>query len=376
MRFLHTGDLHIGKKMGARSLIEDQKDILRQIVRIGKQNQVDALFISGDVYDRSVPPEEAVRLFHAFLEEITQEHIAVCIIPGNHDSSDRLSFGNSFFAASHIYIAGSYRGTIDKISFSDEIEVYLLPHLKLQAVREYFPNENLTTLSDAVRTVVNSIPLNPAKVNIILAHQFVVGGEEKPVVSDSETHYIGNSEEISASIFSSFAYTALGHLHSPQQIGSPLIRYSGSPLMYSASEIGREKSVTLIEVLADHTVSTTLIPLHPLHPVRQVRGKLDELSIDPGNCDDYVYVVLTDDIPDLKTQEKVARVYPNYVEIRRELITDTVTVVPPGEVNTQNPETLFADFYRKQYGEPLSSSQEKYVHTVFAELAEVRGSDS
>lgn len=372
MRLLHTGDLHIGKKMGARPLLADQEHILGQILEVIREYQVSALLISGDVYDRSVPPEDAVKLVDTFLADLAAAHVAVCIIPGNHDSADRLSFAKTFLEHAHIYIAGPYDGTVDAVQLADDVIVYLLPHLKIQPVKLQYPDLNISTLDDAVRAVVDDIQLDAGKTNIIMAHQFVVNGAEKPEISESETHFAGNIEEISASIFSRFDYTALGHLHKPQSIGLPAIRYSGSPLKYSASETGHVKSVSLIDT-DTHTV--TEIPLKPLHDVRRVRATLDTLADTEGSHEDYVYVVLTDDVPDMKTQEKVEQVFPNFLEIRREIIAGTRAerALSSSDLKTRDPETIFADFYQMQFGEPLSSYQQETVRRIFTELSEGDG---
>ncbi|HJJ35759.1 MAG TPA: exonuclease SbcCD subunit D [Methanocorpusculum sp.] len=377
MKLLHTADLHIGKRLGERDLTDDQKHILDQILSVIDKEHVDALLIAGDVYDRSAPSADAIALFEDFLTELAFRRIATFIIYGNHDSAERLSYGSRIFSLHNIHISDRYTGTVPCITLDDScghVHIHLLPNLRVQGVKEFFPDAPIETLDDAIRTVVDSIELDPHDRNIIVAHQFVVNGSERPAVSESEIGSVGDIEEISADIFKNFDYVALGHLHGPQHIGPETVRYSGSPLKYSKSEAHQRKSLTLITLNEKHATVIEEIPLTPLHDVREIVGPIDRLIsrevLDAADRDDYVYVTYTDELPDEHVIEKISRAYPNYVRIERQILAEirdpeTRTVT---EVEHLDPQDAFREFYERQRGEPMTDRQKKIVTETFREI--------
>lgn len=371
MKFLHIADLHIGRKLNEHSLAEDQRHILRQILSIIEEQNVDGLLIAGDVYDKPIPSEDAVTIFDEFLTNVP---VPSYIISGNHDSADRLGFGNKIFERFHIHITDRYDGTVPAVDVEDEsgpLTIYLLPFIRTGIVKRLFPDAVIETLDDAVHTVVSHIPLDTAKRNVILVHQFVVHGTEKVLLSEETS--VGDIDNISSDIFKDFDYVALGHLHGAQHIGRETVRYAGSPLKYSKAEITQEKSVTLVELKEKGNTVITAIPLKPLHEVREITGTLDELvgigsSFD--SRDDYLYVTIKGIANDANLQQKIANAYPNYLSIS---FADTIKAdcgdrLTLDEISTMTPEEIFGAFYEQQTGGKLSKNQEDIVHAVFEEV--------
>lgn len=380
MKLLHLADLHLGKKLGEISLLKDQENILRQINKIIIDEKIEGVIISGDVYDRSIPSVDAVELFDKFLTLLAEESIPAFIIYGNHDSAERLGFCRKILDHEQIHIAGPFDGEVPKITLMDKygkLNIYLMPNLKIQTVRLKYPNAEINTLSNAVKTVVGSIQLNKSERNIIAAHQFVVSGNEKPELSDSEQNTIGGIDEIPSSIFQDFDYTALGHLHCPQSVGKNCIRYSGSPLKYSASEKWQKKSASVIDIKEKGNIEITEIPLHPLKDLREIKGPLNELISDKvvnaANSDDYLYVILTDKVTEPDAQRKLFKKYSNIINIRFESDdTDKISAssITKDAVKTKQPSEIFKDFYEQQMGEPLNDMQKQIVDELFKEIKE------
>ena len=250
VRFLHLADLHIGKRLNEFNLIEDQTYILDQIVEIAQAEQVGGVLIAGDVYDKSQPSIEAVELLDDFLTRLTSLGLSVCMISGNHDSPERLSFGSRMLEKTNLYVAGGFDGQLKKIRLADThgpLNVYLLPFLKPPQIRPFFQGK-IETYDQAIQAVLRTGALDKNERNILIAHQFVVSGDILPERSDSETMIVGGLDAVDASLFTDFDYVALGHLHRPQRIGLETIRYGGSPLKYSFSEARQDKQVTLIDL--------------------------------------------------------------------------------------------------------------------------------
>ena len=376
MKFLHIADLHIGKKLAGRNLAEDQEYILNQILSIINEQKIDALLIAGDVYDRTIPPEDAVHIFDEFLTAVSKEKIPVFIIDGNHDSAERLSFGNRILKEQNIHITDRYAGTVPSVTVEDEfgpIHIHLLPFIRQSAVRNFYPDTEIETLDDALRIVINNIPLNTRERNILVAHQFVVNGADMPEVAD-EVNTVGDIDGVSSRYFSEFDYVALGHLHGAQEIGSSSVQYAGSPLKYSLAEKDQKKSVTVVIFGKKGTVSFERIPLIPLRDLREIRGPLAKLIsrevVQSANAEDYVHPVITDSVIDKDLQQKIAAVYPNYVSIslerdEREISSD---ILSRDDLEKLDPESIFAEFFHKQTGNELTKRQEEIVRETFEEV--------
>ncbi len=377
MKFLHLGDLHLGKTLFDFDLVEDQRYILDQILCIAEKESVDGVLIAGDVYDKSVPSEAATKLLDYFLMKLAQKEIKVFMVSGNHDSDDRLNYGSTLFASNQIFISAVFDGTLHRQSFAEEdtkINIYMLPFVKASQVRHYFPDEKIESYDDAVQTIIRNTDINKSNKNILVAHQFVSGKGEDPALAGSEsvgTRSVGLVEKIGYDCFNDFDYVALGHIHSPQKVGREEIRYAGSPLKYSLSEANNEKSVSLITVSVEERVKIELVPLKPMRNVRHITGTLKEL-LDKKNVkapEDFIYATLTDEDIINDAMGIFQQVYPNTVRIdydnshTREI--EQVDISKIAE-NKSFPE-LIGDFYRLMYGCEITEEEMDVMRTAARE---------
>ena len=385
MKFLHLGDLHLGKALSDFDLIEDQRYILDQILCIADKESIDGVLIAGDVYDKSIPSEAATKLLDYFLIELAKKEIKVFMVSGNHDSDERLNYGSTLFASNQIFISAVFDGTLHKQSFADgdtEIDIYMLPFVKASQVRHYFPNEDIESYDAAVRTIIRNTPINKQNKNILVAHQFVAGKGEEPVLAGSEsvgTQSVGMVEKIGYDCFDDFDYAALGHIHSPQSVGRDEIRYSGSPLKYSLSEANNEKSVPLITVSAEERVKIELVPLKPMRDMRRIKGTLKEL-LDKKNIkapEDFIYATLTDEDIINDAMGIFQQVYPNTVRIDYDNShTKEIEQVDISRIaeNKSFPE-LIGDFYRLMYGCEIAEEERDVMRTVAREAGVITEAD-
>ncbi|MBD5455167.1 MAG: exonuclease SbcCD subunit D [Lachnospiraceae bacterium] len=369
--------MHLGKTLSDFDLIEDQKYILDQILNIADKESIDGVFIAGDVYDKSVPSEAATKLLDYFLIHLAKKEIKVFMVSGNHDSDDRLNYGSTLFASNQIFISAVFDGTLHKQSFADrdtEVDIYMLPFVKASQVRHYFPDEVIENYDDAVRTIIRNTPINPQNKNILVAHQFVAGKGEDPALAGSEsvgTQSVGTVEKIGYDCFDDFDYVALGHIHSPQRVGRDEIRYAGSPLKYSLSEVSNEKSVPLITVSAEERVKIEIVPLKPMRDMRHIKGTLKEL-LDKKSIkapDDFIYATLTDEDIINDAMGIFQQVYPNTVRIdydnshTRETLQVDISRIAE---NKSFPE-LIGDFYRLMYGQEITEEEMDVMRTAARE---------
>ena len=371
MRFLHLGDLHLGRFLGSFDMIEDQKYILDQLIDIIRKKQADAVFIAGDVYDKSIPSEAATRLLDGFLNELSAAAVDVFMISGNHDSDDRLSFGSTLFEKNHIYISAKFDGGLYKRTLTDkygEVNIYLLPFIKASQVRHFMPDVQIDSYDDAVRAVIDSAHIDTSKRNVIVAHQFVTGRAEEPRLGGSEgagTQSVGLVEKIGCDCFDAFDYAALGHIHRPQRIGRDEVRYAGSPLKYSLGEVNNEKTVPMVTLTEKGKMEIELVPLKPLRDLRHIKGPMAQL-LDKDNVTsprDYIYATLTDEDTVNDAMSIFQQTYPNTVKIdydnshTRELSqTDIVKIA-----ENKSFEELIGDFYRMIYGCEMSEEEAEYM---------------
>lgn len=373
MKFIHLSDLHLGIRVNEFSMTEDQRYILERITGIIDREKPDGIIIAGDIYDKTVPPAEAVAMFDDFISGIAKRNIQTFIISGNHDSAERVSFGSRIMDASGIHFSPVYNGNISPIVMEDEfgrVNVYMLPFLRPSAVRAFFPDEDTDSYSSAVETAVRHLEIDPSERNILVTHQFVTGA----LRSDSEEVSVGGTDNVSADIFSEFDYTALGHIHRPQNIGSERIRYCGTPLKYSFSEAGHKKSVTIAELGAKGDLSVRTEELIPLREMVILKGSYEELmskSFYEGTSytEDYVHIFLTDesDVPDAVS--KLRMVYRNLMKMdydnsrtRRQNI-----ISGAAEVKEIDPVKLFGEFFETQNNIPLSAEQAAFAENIIKE---------
>ena len=366
MKLLHLSDLHLGKSLGDFDLIEDQKYILNQVLDLIDEESVDAVLIAGDVYDKSVPSEAATRILDSFLSELAAKKVKTFIISGNHDSDDRLNYGSTLFESNQVYISAIYDGHLDKHVINDgetEINIYLLPFIKASQVKHFFPKAEIESYEDAVRVVLANADIDEKKKNILVAHQFVAGKGEDPMLGGSEgagTQSVGLVEKIGYDLFSMFDYVALGHIHSPQSVGRCEVRYSGSPLKYSLSEVNNEKSVPIINV-DKNGEKINLIPLKPMRNMRHIVGKMEEL-LNKANVktpEDFIYVTLTDEEIINDAMGVFQQVYPNTVKIdydnshTREIEQVDISKIAQNKSFSE----LIGDFYRLIYNCEISEEE-------------------
>lgn len=375
MRIMHLSDLHLGKKVHEYSMLEDQRYILDQILEIA-EDQADAVMICGDVYDKSVPPVEAVSLCDQFLESLADREIPVLLISGNHDSAERLEFGSGLMSKSGVYIASAFDGKAKKVTLLDEygpVHFYLLPFIKPSHVRHFYPDEKIESYQDAVRFVLDQIDLDANERNVILAHQNVTGA----VRTESEEINIGGLDNIDASLFDAFDYAALGHIHRPQNLkAGTRVRYCGTPLKYSFSEADHQKSVTMVTLDDKGEVSFEEIPLTPVRDLRKIKGTYDQVMskdfYQDTNVEDYLQVILTDeeDIPD--AMRKLRTVYPNILRLEYDNVrTRENQEIQGTDVNEKSPLELVEEFYHLQNNQDLNQDQEKYLTEKIKSIWEV-----
>ena len=367
MKMMHIGDLHLGKSLGDFDLKDDQEYMLDQLLKIVDDRSVDAVLIAGDVYDKAIPSENATRMLDHFLSSLAKKNVHAYLISGNHDSDERLNYGSSLFETNNIFISAKYEGELYKQVFkkgNEETDIYLLPFVKASQVRHYLPEAKIETYDDAVRAIINSADIDPARCNVIVAHQYVTGKSEDPALSGSEslgTQSVGNVEKIGYDCFDIFDYAALGHIHSPQQVGRKEVRYSGSPLKYSLSEVNNEKSVSLITMSGKGNVEIELIPLKPMRDMRHLKGKLKDL-LDKSNVtapEDFIYATLTDEEIINDAMGIFQQVYPNTVKIDYDNShTREVEQVDISKIaENRSFADLISDFYRQMYSCGISDEE-------------------
>ncbi|MCR5178665.1 MAG: exonuclease SbcCD subunit D [Lachnospiraceae bacterium] len=377
MKLLHVSDLHLGRSLGDFDLTDDQEFMLDQLLGIADENSVDAVLIAGDVYDKSIPSEAATRMLDHFLNSLAKKSINTYIISGNHDSDDRLNYGSELFTTNRIFISAKYDGHLYKNTLKTddtEADIYLLPFVKASRVRHFLPEAEIETYDDAVRAILENEVIDSSRCNILVAHQFVVGESSDPDLGGSEslgTKSVGLVEKIGFDCFDCFDYVALGHIHSPQQVGRREVRYSGSPLKYSLSEVNNEKSVSLITIDKDKNVDIELIPVKPLRNMRHIKGKLRDL-LDKSNVsspDDFIYATLTDEEMVNDAMAIFQLTYPNTVKIDYDNTrTREIEQVDISRIaNNRSFDELISDFYKQIYSCEISPEEMDIMRSVAKE---------
>ena len=377
MKLIHLSDLHLGKRVNEFSMLEDQAFILKQILEVADREKPDGVLLAGDLYDKPVPPAEAVGLLDWFLTELSVRKIAVFAISGNHDSAERIAFGSRLMGDRGVFLSPVYDGTVDKLEMQDEygtVCVYLLPFLKPAVVRSVWKHkaDQIRTYDDALRMVVSSIPSDPSQRNLLVSHQFVTGASR----CESEEIFVGGLDNIDVSMFDAFDYVALGHIHSPQHIGRETVRYCGTPLKYSFSEAGQQKSITVVELKEKGDISISTIPLRPLRDLRKIKGTYLEVTARDfyagTNTSDYLQITLTDeeDIPD--GLQKLRIIYPNLMRLeydnRRTRENQEILQVQAMEEKSEL--ELFEEFYELQNNQPMSQEQRDFSRELIQKLKE------
>ena len=379
MRFFHLSDLHIGKQLHHYNLREDQEHILGEVISYAEKLHPDAVVIAGDIYDKSVPSGEAVRLFDGFLMALADRGIHVFVISGNHDSPERIAFGSRLMEKSRVYMAPVYDGHVSPIELRDaygSVYVYMLPFIKPAVVKKCWPEEKIESYEDAVGCAVAHMreeAFVPEARKVLMAHQLVIGASR----CDSEEVSVGGLDQVSVGLFRDFDYTALGHIHGPQNAGGERIRYCGSPLKYSFSEAGHVKSVTIVDLEEKGNVRVRTRPLIPLHDMREIRGSYEEVvsrDFYRGTAvDDYLHITLTDEEDILDAMGKLRAIYPNIMRLdydnRR---TREGGQLPEKVQRAKSPLELLEELYALQNNQPMSGEQRELSARLIEELWEDR----
>ena len=372
---MHLSDLHIGKKVNEYSMLQDQIYILKEILRIIDNEKVETVIIAGDVYDRSLPPNEALELFDEFLYQLSSRNVNVFVISGNHDSPERISYGGRMMTENKIFLSPVYDGNVKPTTLNDdygEVNFYLLPFIRPADIRRYFPDENIENYTDAVKVAIDNMNVDFSERNILVTHQFVTGAE----LSESEDIIVGGTDNVSGEVFDGFDYVALGHIHREQTVGKDNIRYCGTPLKYSFSEAKHIKSVTILDFKDKENIEYSKIPLTPLRDMREIRGTYDELTLkssyESTNTEDYLHITLTDeeDIPD--AIGKLRSIYPNIMKLDYDnLRTRGSGIVDAIEnIESKSPFELFADLFKQQNNQDMSEEQEEIMRNLIDKIWE------
>ncbi len=400
---IHLSDLHLGKRVNEFSMMEDQKYILAQIMSVIQSEKANGVILAGDIYDKAIPPTEAVQVFDDFLTALSAMKCPVFIVSGNHDSAERLSFGAQLMSGGGVYFSPVYDGMVRKIVLSDEygeVAIHLLPFVKPAVVRHALSREavcrssregtdqvcdeaencssqesEIRTYQDAVRAAVQRMNIDSGQRNVLVAHQFVTGARR----CESEEVTVGGLDQVDASLFDGFDYVALGHIHSPQFVKRKEVRYCGTPLKYSFSEAEQEKSITVVELFekeAQEPVVIRTIPLKPLRDLRKIRGTYLEVSArsfyEHTNQEDYLQITLTDeeDVPD--GLQKLRVIYPNLMRLEYDnRRTRENRLAEAAQAVEQKSELeLFGEFFELQNNQKMNNMQEHFMEKLVQELQE------
>ena len=373
MKFIHLSDLHLGKRVNEFSMIEDQKYILLQTINIIDDEKPDAVIIAGDIYDKSIPSEEAMLLFDDFLLRLSKRNISVFVISGNHDSSVRLSDHSKLIENQGIYLSPVYDGTLKPVSMEDEygeINVYMLPFIKPVVVKQYFGDEEILSYTDAVRVAIKHMNVDCSKRNVLVAHQFVLGA----ATCKSEEHIVGGLDSVSSDVFDCFDYVALGHIHGKQYIGRETVRYCGTLLKYSFSEKNHVKSVTVVDIKEKGNIEVREVMLTPRRDLREIKGSYEDITnrknYEGTNVDDYVHIVLTDEEDVIDAIGKLRTIYPNIMKLSydNKRTRENNVLTEAGAIEEKSPLELFEDFYSMQNNVSMSPWQTDYVKELIEEI--------
>ncbi len=367
MRFLHISDLHLGIQLSDLPLIDEQEYILNEIADIAVEKRCDAVVIAGDIYDKSMPTVEAVHLFDSFLTALNNRKITVLAVSGNHDNAERISFAGSILSQSGVYFSKAYDGDKHPVVLCDDfgqVNFYLLPYIRPSDVRNALNDTEIKTFDQCVSAAVRNLEINSEYRNVIVAHQFVTGASR----CDSEFFSVGGTDNVSAEIFAPFDYAALGHIHTAQKIGGyEHIRYCGTPLKYSLSELNDNKSVCFVEMREKGSVTIEQIPLKPQHDMFRHRGAfckiMSEDFRESVDTEGYTAIVLTDEVEIPDAYAIIREAYPRYFNLTydNERTRSISSLELSENAERKNPMELFTELYEMQNGRSLTDKQKDYL---------------
>ncbi len=375
MKIIHLSDLHLGKRVNEFSMMQEQENAIEQIIKITRDEKPDAVIIAGDVYDKSQPSAEAVRLFDRLICGLSDICAHVFVISGNHDSAERIAFGGRIMERGGVHLSPVYDGKTEPHTLRDEygeVDFFMLPFIKPSHVRAVFEDPDISSYTDAVRCAVEAMRVRPDHRSVLITHQFVTGAG----TCDSEEISVGGSDNVDASVFEPFDYVALGHIHGPQHIGRETIRYCGTPLKYSFSEENHKKSVTIVELKEKGDARISTVPIVPIHDMRSIKGKYDELMsrefYEGTRKDDYLRVTLTDerDIPNAVS--RLRTVYPNIMRLDYDNSRSRAGAaeLKAAEAELRTPAELFAELFKKQNNKEMTDEQKEILGGMIEKIWE------
>ena len=380
MRILHLADLHLGKILQEQPLIEDQKYMLEEIIKKVQEENIEIILISGDIYDRSIPQTDAVDMLDYFLNKLIKDlKKQVFIISGNHDSKERLGFGNKIFENDGLYISSKYEGQIKKVELQDEygkLNIYLLPFIKPVEVKKYFEDEILS-YDETIKKIIEKENIDETQRNIILTHQFVTCIGEEVERTDSETISLGGIDNVDISNYDKFDYVAIGHVHRPQRIGRDTARYAGAMLKYSFSEVNHKKTIPIIDFKEKGNINIKLVELTPLRDMREIKGPIEELTKKENykntNTEDYIKAIITNEEPVYDAIGQIRKVYPNVLKLEIQNSKSSVSQNDEKEKELQNIKNkseveLFNEFYKFQNYTELNDEQTQVIENIVKEI--------
>lgn len=379
MKILHLADLHIGKIIFEQSLLEDQEYMLNKIIEKIKAENIDAILIAGDVYDRSIPQAEAINLLDRFLNILIKElKKKVFIIAGNHDSKERIGFGNKIFENEGLFISSKYEGKIKKVELQDEygkLNIYMLPFIKPIEVKKYFDDETLS-YDETIKKIIEKEDIDESQRNIILTHQFVTAIGEEVERTESEVLTLGGTDNIDISNYNKFDYVAIGHVHRPQRIGRDTARYAGTMLKYSFSEVNHKKTMPIIDFKEKGNIDIKLVELKPLRDMREIKGPIEKLleNYEEENANDYIRAIITNEEPVYDAIGQLRRIYPNVLklEVQNSKILSNIEFKTENlqKVKSKSEVELFNEFYKFQNNIELNVEQKNLIQEVVKEIKE------
>ncbi|MEN2766232.1 exonuclease SbcCD subunit D [Ornithinibacillus xuwenensis] len=382
MKVMHTADWHLGKIVNSVHMTDEQDFILNQLLEIIRAEKPDVLIIAGDLYDRAIPPKEAVDLLNRIFTTLVKDiRIPVLAISGNHDSPERLEFGTEMFRAQHLYIETSLSRSLKPVVLTDEhgpVYFHLVPYIEPAEARAFFQDDSIHSHQTAMEAVINYIKEhhNMKERHIFVGHAFVAGGMESE--SEERLSMIGGTPYVDAALFQDFSYTALGHLHQPQRIKRDVIRYSGSILKYSFSEANHKKSVTIVHLDKEGNCELEFIPLAPKHDMRVVEGYFQELIEQPlEDNEDYLHIRLLDKGQIIDPMYKLRKIYPNILRLERVGQSSAKSLLDLQQIRkkqSQSHSELFASFYKEITDEAIDEQRMAYIEkTISSVIAKERG---
>jgi len=371
MKFMHIGDLHLGKKINGISLEEDQTYALNQLFDIAKNEKVNCVLIAGDVYDKAAPPNEAYVMFDDFLTKLVKENIQVYMISGNHDASEKISYFSYLLKTNGVYTSEKFNGKTQVFDLEDEygiVHIHLLPFIRPSMVSRIYPDEHIHSFDDAYRVVIEKSNINYDERNILVSHQFFQNAE----MSGTEEMNIGGLDQINGAYIENFDYCALGHIHKNQHVGKKHIRYSGSLLKYSFSEMNQKKGPLIVEIKEKGDFTYKQVEIDYIHELREVKGYYEDIINEPYS-EDFMRVILTNDIVPIDAKYNLLTIFPNMIKfmIENTRTNETTNVEVEEKFEKVSMEDLFVEFFKIQNNdvEPSLDHMEE-IRKILKEMEE------